>query len=591
MDSVDLRTEGTKKRSYYILSLSKYIKGFVPYLLGAIASKLFFKLIPLMINLLVSYIVSDMIFQGTKNFLGLCMLTAVCILFSVLFAFLDIYLSHDMSYKILTDLRGKVYDKIDETAPSGIADKQSGEVISTIINDIEFFEWFYAHILVEWIVLALISFTVLIFMGTFSWMLPAVIVPFMLLILLIPQLLAKKADIQGRAVRDKAGILNAKIIDGIQGLKEIISFRWQQHYFDRFFKAIDEYNEAEISYTKRSADEKRWITALMEIAGVATMIVIVALVIDGKIDKVWLMPMFTLSYAIFSPLQDAMGLSTNYGFVYGAAKRVFDLLQLKGMVQDRGTKTVSDLSLSDGYRITFEEVFFAYPTEGSDPVEVLKGISFEIVSGETVALVAGSGGGKTTIARALQRFWDIQSGAIRINGVDIRELSIEQLRDLVTVVTQDIYIFNDSILGNLRLARPGADLKEIEEACKIAQADPFIKSLPDGYDTIVGERGAKLSGGEKQRIAIAQALLKNSPILVLDESSANLDMENERLINMAIDRLKEGRTTIVIAHRVSTIKNADRIIFIDGGVVSGEGSYQELVNTNNRFKKLVGEEK
>lgn len=303
------------------------------------------------------------------------------------------------------------------------------------------------------------------------------------------------------------------------------------------------------------------------------------------------MPLFMTAYAIFSPMQDALALSTNYGFVYGAAKRVFDLLQLKPVVLDNGKlKATEVVSEKSNCLVEFDTVCFTYPSSktAENGRFVLSGASFSLKSGETVALVSSSGGGKTTVARLLQRFWDIDSGSIKINGVDVRELQLQELRDIVTVVPQDVYLFNESIYENLRLAKIDASKAEIIEACKSAQAEGYINALPKGFDTAVGERGLRLSGGEKQRLSIAQAFLKNSPVLVLDEASASLDTENEMLINQAVERLKAGRATMIIAHRLSTIKSADRIIFLCDGVVEGQGTFEELSSLNSRFKELVG---
>ena len=189
----------------------------------------------------------------------------------------------------------------------------------------------------------------------------------------------------------------------------------------------------------------------------------------------------------------------------------------------------------------------------------------------------------------MQRFWDVQGGSISINGIDIRELSLYALRSAVTVVPQEVYLFNVSVEENLRLAKADASKEEIIKACKQAQADEFIRKLPQGYNTVLGERGLRLSGGERQRLSIAQAILKDAPVLVLDEASANLDAENEKLINRAINQLKKGRATLVIAHRISTIRSADRIVLLEGGKVLAQGTYAKLMDSCPYFSQLIGE--
>ena len=280
-------------------------------------------------------------------------------------------------------------------------------------------------------------------------------------------------------------------------------------------------------------------------------------------------------------------MSTNYGLIFGAAKRVLDLFAMEPAVGDTGTEQFRP----DGQvEIVFDNVTFSYPgsCEGENGPCVLSGLSFSFRTGETVALAGASGSGKTTAARLLQRFWDVDGGAIRINGKDIRDLTLGSLRDTITVVPQDVYLFNLSVRENLRLARLSADDAQIQRAAQKARADEFIRKLPDGLDTRIGERGLRLSGGERQRLSIAQAFLKDAPVLVLDEASANLDAENERLINQAVAHLKKGRATLVIAHRISTIRSADRVVVIKDGKALAEGTYDDLIRDCPYFRELMG---
>ena len=582
-----------RHRSYYIFALMKYIEGFRWYLVASTITKLLVKIMPIVIAVLISYTVSSAILRDARQIVWFAIAIIVAVLLTALFSFLDTYVSHDMAFRILTKLRNKAYDKLDEVAPASTEGKQSGDFVSTIMNDIEFFEWFYAHILIEWLVVFIISTSALIFMGSFSLFLPVLILPFAVFIVSVPRFYAKKADRQGGNVRMLAWQLNSEVVTGVQGIKDIISYGWQKNYFTRFTTATERFNAAEVEYAERSAYEKRLISSAVEFASVSASVLIAVLVINGSISALWLMPLFMTALAIFSPLQDAMALSTNYGYVYGAAKHVFELLQLKPLVEDKGNLSASDVLPNPlSCTIAFDSVQFAYPLKktGEYIKNVLDGTSFTISNGETVALVSASGGGKTTIARLLQRFWDVDDGSIKINDVDIRNIMIQELRDIVTVVPQDIYLFNESVLDNLRLAKVNATIDEIKKSCKYAQADSFINALPNGYDTLIGERGLRLSGGEKQRLSIAQAFLKNSPVLVLDEASASLDATNESLINESIEKLKKGRATIIIAHRLSTIKRADRVVLLKGGKVEGSGTFDQLLQSNSYFRDLVGSE-
>ena len=578
-----------KTRIGYAIQLSRYIKGFHLYLLGAIFCNMAFKVLPLLMGLVTSYLVSSVLLGETSQVVSLLITAGVLVVLTSVFSYLDVQVSHDMAYRILTQLRDKCYDKLDVLAPAATMGQRSGDMISIILGDVETLEWFYAHTIGQLVVAVVVPTAALVFMGIISWYLPIIIIPFIVLLVLVPQKSANEADTQGTAVKTTTGILNSIIVDGVQGIKDIISFRWQQEYFNRFFSANKEYSDASIAYAKRRGNESRSISLIMESAALVVDVVTILLVVSGKIPVLWLMPIFVLSSAIFSPIQDALAMSTNYGLIFGAAKRVIDLFEMAPMVEDTGKEF---LQADDEVEIAFDNVKFTYPgiSDDQNNPPVLKGLSFSFHTGETVALVGASGSGKTTAARLLQRFWDVDDGTISVNGKDIRELSLDSLRNTVTVVPQDVYLFNITVKENLRLAKLSATEEEIRNAASEARADEFIRKLPNGFDTPIGERGLRLSGGEKQRLSIAQAFLKNSPVLVLDEASANLDAENERLINQAVAHLKKGRATLVIAHRISTIRSADRIVVVKDGKALAEGTYGDLIENCPDFRQLIGDE-
>lgn len=578
-----------KTRIGYAIQLSRYIKGFHLYLLGAIFCNMAFKVLPLLMGLVTSYLVSSVLLGETSQVVFLLITAGVLVILTSVFSYLDVQVSHDMAYRILTQLRDKCYDELDVLAPAATMGQRSGDMISIILGDVETLEWFYAHTIGQLVVAVVVPTAALVFMGIISWYLPIIIIPFIVLLVLVPQRSANEANAQGTAVKTTTGILNSIIVDGVQGIKDIISFRWQQEYFKRFFSANKEYSDASISYAKRRGNESRSISLIMESAALVVDVVTILLVVSGKIPVLWLMPIFVLSSAIFSPIQDALAMSTNYGLIFGAAKRVIDLFEMKPMVEDTGKEF---FQADDEVEISFDNVKFTYPgiSDDQDNPPVLKGLSFSFHTGETVALVGASGSGKTTAARLLQRFWDVDDGTISINGKDIRALSLDSLRNTVTVVPQDVYLFNITVKENLRLAKLSATEEEIRNAASEARAVEFIQKLPNGFDTPIGERGLRLSGGEKQRLSIAQAFLKNSPVLVLDEASANLDAENERLINQAVAHLKKGRATLVIAHRISTIRSADRIVVVKDGKALAEGTYGDLIENCPDFRQLIGDE-
>lgn len=579
----------------YALALIHYIKGYRMKFAASVVVHAIYKVLPIVIGFVVSYMIGIAVLGNLTSVRSYLFLVLILVTLDAAFHYLDVLVSHDMAYRILKDLRNLAYEKVDELAPAAVEDKQSGDIVSVVMGDIELLEWFYAHTVGELIVAVVVPVIALIVLGWFSWALPAVLLPFILSLVAIPMISRKKSDEQGSALRESLGHLSAEIVDGIQGIQDVISFRWQRNYFQRFFNTTRGHNEASLAYASRSANEGRTITLLTGLASLLCDIVIVRLVLQGRVDRIWLLPLFSLTSLVFAPVLATINMTRNYGMIFAAAKRVFELSQLKPLVNDIGNLRAADVCSGDmpsQAKVVFSNVQFTYPTRNPEILNmpILKDVSFSFRTGETVALVGASGSGKTTAARLLQRFWDVDGGRIEVNGHDIRELSLRSLRALVTVVPQDVYLFNLSVEENLRLVRRSASPADIRRACQAAQAHDFIMGLPAGYATVVGERGLRLSGGERQRLSIAQAFLKDSPILVLDEASANLDSENERLINEAIRSLKIGRATLVIAHRISTIRNADRIVVIRDGYTLDSGTFQELEEKRGYFCQLIGDE-
>lgn len=597
-----------KSRLFYLFALTKYIKGFHLYLGISIVCNAVFKLIPIALTLLTSYMISAIVLGNTEKITLLFAFICVFIVLQAVFAYLDILVSHDMAYRILAELRIMAYNKIDELAPAGLENERSGDLISIVLDDVEILEWFYAHTIAQIFVAFLIPLATLIFMGSLSPYLPVTLLPFLIALFLFPQFKKQKADAHGFDYMKAAGDLNAESVDCIQGIKDIISFRYQRCYFQKIGASIQKFNTAVFEDSKRRITQSQLLSFLMLTASFAVTIAAALLAKQGRLSPLWFLPVLTLASVFLGPIADALSMSTKYGLIFAAAKRLFNLLLTEPEVYDTGVKTAEDVAAAgktDGaenangagnvngteIRIAFENVVFTYPQRDSEKhnPKILDGLSFTVKTGETVALVGRSGSGKTTTARLLQRLREPDAGVITINGIDIRELHLKALRDIITIIPQDVYLFNTTIEENLRLAKWNASFQEIQAAATQAQAASFIEQLPDGYGTVIGERALKLSGGEKARLAIAQAFLKNSPVLVLDEASANLDSENERKINEAVTQLKKGRITLTIAHRLSTIKAADRIIVLKDGKVEAEGSFPNLMQSSAYFRELIGD--
>ena len=287
----------------------------------------------------------------------------------------------------------------------------------------------------------------------------------------------------------------------------------------------------------------------------------------------------TLAYNILTPAKAISKASYTLKRGDGAAQRILEFLETENTLKDTTNPTPKK---AFDQHIAINNISFKY-----DEHYVLKDFSLDIPKGKTVALVGQSGSGKSTIANLVTRFYDVNQGNITIDGIDIKQMSLFDLRNLMGMVSQDSILFNDTVANNLRLGKPDATEAELIEAAKIANAYNFIKDLPEGFDTNIGDAGGKLSGGQKQRLSIARAVLKNPPIMILDEATSALDTESERLVQDALEKMMQNRTSIVIAHRLSTIQNADVIVVMQKGQIIEQGSHKELIDNNGHYKKLV----
>ncbi|WP_052661486.1 ABC transporter ATP-binding protein [Clostridium aceticum] len=459
----------------------------------------------------------------------------------------EMYLVHDVAYSILVDYRNIMYRAIERIAPAYMLKKRSGDVASSVMADVEALEVFYAHTVGAYIIAIIAPLTFLVILAYIHWLLPLVIFPFLLLVATIPFWFSKKARQQGKEIRSKLGTVNAEVVDGVQGMREIVAFGRGKSYLKKLENGTYDLGRSQIAEGKRLGLEGGLINAAMSLGMVSILAVSSFLVLEGSIDSALIPTIIMLSVYVFSPIVDVSGTARNLGSIGASAERVFSILNTPTPVEDKAEAPLEGPIVP---HIQYNKVKFSY-------------------------------------ANLLLRFWDVRGGSIKIGNYDLRDLTQEKLRDMVAVVSQDVYLFNMSIRENIRLGRPEATDEEVEAASKLALAHDFLVKLPQGYDTNVGERGVQLSGGQRQRIAIARALIKNSPILLMDEAVSNLDAENERAVQKAISELQKGRTTLVIAHRLSTIMAADKIVVLDKGKVAEIGSHDALVKKNGVYSRLI----
>ena len=500
------------------------------------------------------------------------------------FGYLGPYLSHVAAFRILVDLRDEFFWAIEPLAPAKLARRRTGDLVSTAVSDIELLELFFAHTAGPAVVAFIVPIIALTALATINLLLAEALLIFLILLILMPRLAFWLGTTLGERLRGQQALLNSQELDTIQGMKEILSFGYSR-------QRIEELSENSAALLALQARQARNIglqsAASISIVSVGTLAVLLCasiLVRQNSLAPGFLPITMILASSVFLSITSVVEISKQLSLTRAAARRLFLLLDEQPAVRDESGLGPAVPIESIEPSISLQDVSFRYAPD--EPL-ILSSISLEIPAGSTVALVGTSGAGKSTVINLMLRFWDPEAGRILLGGSDLRRYPMMQLRRLFSVVSQDVFLFSDSIRENIRLGRPEASDAEVEEVASRARIHDFIITLPQGYDTLVGERGVRLSGGERQRIAIARALLKGAPILVLDEATSSLDAENERAIKEALMERREGRTTIMIAHRLSTVVDADWIFVINGGRVVEQGRHEDLIARKGRYARLV----
>jgi ATP-binding cassette subfamily B protein len=518
---------------------------------------------------------AEAILPGLWVLIGLVLLRAVM-------GYSEMWYAHKAAYGILARLRIKLYRALERIAPNYLMNKRTGDLASTLMADVETLEWFYAHTYGAAVIAVVVPFLVLISIAFLIHpYIAIVLIPWIVLTATIPFWFKDKADVDGKKIRESLASVNAEIVDGIQGIREILSFGYESHYLKKIKEANKTLTTIQTRYGSRQGIEAALLNSSMSAGLICVAVLSAFLAASGQIQNSWYAVSVILSIYVFTPVMAISEMARNFGIMQSSTDRVFTVLETPETVKDL---VVESETVTESFDTIFNCVCFKYSE--SLPL-VLKDVSFRINQGEIVALVGHSGAGKSTCANLLLRFWDALDGSIIIGGVDVKRFTQKDLRDLIMLVPQDVFLFNCSIKENIRLGKPDAKDSEIMQAAEKARIHESIMDLPRQYETIVGERGVQLSGGQRQRIAIARALLKDAPILVMDEAVSNLDTQNEEELRMAIDRLKANRTTMVIAHRLSTILSADRIVVLENGKVVQTGKHTDLLLENGPYGRLI----
>jgi ATP-binding cassette subfamily B protein len=512
---------------------------------------------------------------------GLWVLIVLVVLRAAM-SYAEMWYAHKAAYGILATLRVKLYRAIEKIAPGYLLNRRTGDLSSTLMSDVETLEWFYAHTYGAAVIAVVVPVLVLITIAILIHPLVALIlIPWIILMASIPFWFKDRADEDGRKIRESLVVVNAEVVDGIQGVREILSFGYESFYLRKIKKVNKVLTTLQTKYGSRQGVENALLNSVMAAGLICVTALSAYLVSAGKLGKEWYAVAIILSIYVFTPITAISIMARNFGIMKSSTDRVFTVLETPETVRDLVEKSAK---IADRIDVAFERVDFRYKEQL--PL-VLKDVSFRIEPGEIVALAGYSGAGKSTCANLLLRFWDVTGGRVLVGGRDVRDMKQKDLRDKIALVPQDVYLFNCSIIENIRLGKPDASDTDVIRAAEDARIHDFIMGLPNRYQTVVGERGVQLSGGQRQRIAIARALLKDAPILIMDEAVSNLDTKNEEELRLALNRLKVNRTTMVIAHRLSTIMSADRIVVLENGEVAQTGRHEGMIKDNGPYRKLI----
>jgi subfamily B ATP-binding cassette protein MsbA len=494
--------------------------------------------------------------------------------------YLGDYLTNFVGFSAVTDLRNQVFEKVLRHGAAFFEATSTGRLMSSIMNDIDRIQVASSDMFADLLRQIFSAFGLLIVIFGTDWRLALFSLTLFPFVLLPTARLGKRIRRTSRRTQDAAGEVTQVLQEAIAGHQVVKAFGAEKYETRRFRAAGERLLKSNLRYVMIQGIPSPFI----EFMGAATFIGLLWFgreeIKNHVLDAESFISFLAALLFLYEPVKRITNLHNIFQQALGASEKVFAYLDEPEEIEDkpgvRGLDKFQD-------RIAFEDVMFRYPSARGLQLD---GVSLDIRAGEVVALVGSSGAGKTTLASLVPRFRDVVSGAVKIDGVDVRDLRLAALREKISVVAQETFLFNDTVANNIAYGMEKYDRARLIQASEAALAHEFIGKLPQGYETVIGDRGVKLSGGQRQRLAIARAILKNSPILILDEATSHLDTESEMLVQKALANLMTGRTVIVIAHRISTIRRADKIVVLDRGKIVEIGSHDELIDHGGIYHRL-----
>ena len=492
-------------------------------------------------------------------------------------------IAHETAARVQLNLRSKLYDQVVSLGPAHFGLERTGDALLSVVEGVEQLEVYFGQYLPQLVVATLVPIVVFIFVAQLDLPVAATMLAFALITLLAPVVFHSWDSANAKRRQTAYSDFAADFLDSLQGLATLQAFGQSQARGESLAGKARELFRRTMWVLATNA-LSRGITDVGIAVGASAMLALGAYrVVDGSMSLAALLIILMMGIEVFRPLRELRALLHNGMLGESAAEGIIGLLQRKPLIAapEKSSQDISKIKPT----VRFESVDFRYP--GSDQ-NAHRSLSFSVAEGERVGFVGASGCGKTSIVKLLLRLYDPTEGHISIGGKDLKVLDFDQIHEQIAVVNQDTYLFHGTVADNLLFGKPDASREELQAAATVANAHNFIQQLPQGYDTVVGERGIKLSGGQRQRVAIARAVLRDAPILVLDEALSAVDTENEAIIQEALERVMQGRTTLVLAHRLSSVISSDRIFVLQEGQVVETGTHDELVAANGVYFDLMG---